>query len=89
MCAWLDRIGDCEDRRRPSVPTVHLALDEDAAGMTALDLVRRLQDGTPSVHANPSRVHDGLVMFSPVALKPGDEMVIAERVRGALQTPSR
>ena len=72
------------DRRRPSVPTVHLALDEEAAGMSALDLVRKLQDGQPSVHANPSRVHDGLVMFSPVALKPGDEAMIAERVRGVL-----
>jgi len=72
------------DRRRPAIPTVHLALDEEAAGMTALDLVRRLQDGVPSVHANPSRVHEGLVLFSPVALRPGDESVIAERVRAEL-----
>ncbi len=72
------------DRRRPAIPTVHLALDEVAAGMTALDLIRRLQDGVPSVHANPSRVHEGLVLFSPVALRPGDESVIAERVRSVL-----
>ncbi len=72
------------DQRRPAIPTVHLALDEAAAGMTALDLVRRLQDGVPSVHANPSRVHEGLVLFSPVALKPGDEQAIADRVRAVL-----
>ncbi len=64
------------------MPTIHLALDEGAAGMSALNLVRKLQDGTPSVHANPPRVHDGLVLFSLVALKPGDERVIAERVLG-------
>ena len=72
------------DRRGASVPLVHLALDEVAAGMTALDLVRRLQDGEPSVHANPSRTHEGKVLFSPVALKPGDERAIAERVRAIL-----
>jgi D-glucosaminate-6-phosphate ammonia-lyase len=68
------------DRRRPSAPLVALTLDEGAAGMSALDLVRRLQDGAPSVHANPSRVHEGVVLFNPVALKPGDEMVVAEQV---------
>lgn len=72
------------DRRRPSAPMVQLALDENAAGLTALDLVRRLQDGEPSVHANPSRVHEGSVLFSPVALQPDDEMVIAERVHAIL-----
>ncbi|MGE0719241.1 MAG: aminotransferase class V-fold PLP-dependent enzyme [Alphaproteobacteria bacterium] len=72
------------DRRRAGLPTVTLTLDEEAAGMTALDLVRRLQDGDPSVHANPSRVHDGIVVFSPVALKPGDELTIAARVRDVL-----
>ena len=73
------------DSRGASVPLVHLALDEAAAGMRALDLVRHLQDGEPSVHANPSRTHEGLVLFSPVALKPGDEIVIAERVRAILR----
>ncbi|EDP60952.1 Selenocysteine synthase (seryl-tRNASer selenium transferase)-like protein [alpha proteobacterium BAL199] len=71
-------------RHGATAPTVHLTLDEAAAGMTALDLVRRLQDGEPSVHANPSRVHDGLVLFSPVALQTGDERVIAEQVRAIL-----
>jgi len=72
------------DRRGTGIPVVHLAVDEAAAGVSALDLVQRLQDGEPSVHANPSRIHEGLVVFSPVALKPGDERVIAERVRAIL-----
>ena len=71
------------DRRGAGIPVIHLALDA-TAGMSALDLVRRLQDGEPSVHANPSRVHEGLVLFSPVALRPGDEETIAERVRAVL-----
>ena len=78
------RVDLVQDRRGAAIPVVHLALDEAAAGMTALDLVRRLQDGEPSVHANPSRTHEGLVLFSPVALKPGDERAIAARVREIL-----
>lgn len=74
--------------RRTAVPTVHLTLDEDALGLTALELLRRLQDGEPSVHANPSRIDDGIVVFSPVALRPGDEQRIAARVRSVLQAPS-
>jgi len=72
------------DRRGSGVPMVHLVLD-DGAGITALELVRRLQDGEPSVQANPSRVHEGVVMFNPVALRPGDEAVIAERVSAVLR----
>lgn len=70
--------------RRNGIPTVQLTLDEDALGLTALDLVRRLQDGEPSVAANPSRVQDGVLLFAPVALRPGDERIIAERVRALL-----
>ena len=39
-----------------------------AAWISALDLVRRLQDGEPSMHATPSPTHEGLVLFNPVAL---------------------
>jgi len=74
--------------RRTIVPTVHLTLDEDALGLTALEVVRRLQDGEPSVHANASRVDDGIVVFSPVALRPGDEHRIADRVRSVLRAAS-
>ena len=38
-----------DDRKRAEIPAVHLVLDEAALGFTALDLVRRLQDGEPSI----------------------------------------
>ena len=44
-------------------PAVELALNEDALGLTARALVKRLQDGGPSVHANHARVRDGIVVF--------------------------
>ncbi len=70
--------------RRNGTPTVELTLDEAALGLDALELVRRLQDGRPSVAANPSRVQDGIVLFAPVALRPDDERTIADRVRATL-----
>jgi L-seryl-tRNA(Ser) seleniumtransferase len=39
--------------------------EEAALGFSALELVKRLQDGEPSVHANHARVRDGAVVFRP------------------------
>ena len=57
-------------------------------GLSALVLVRRLQDGEPSVHANHSRVRDGIVVFGPTCLKPGDAAIVIERVRAELEACS-
>lgn len=72
------------DRKGTEVPTVQLALDEHALGMTALEVVRRLQDGTPSIHANPSQVRDGSVGFGPLCLKEGEPEIIGKQVRELL-----
>ena len=84
------------DRRRPAgpqrhdghprrqeykgAPAVELALDEDALGLSARELIKRLQDGEPSVHANHARVRDGIVVFGPTCMKPGDAQIVIERV---------
>jgi len=65
-------------------PAVELALDEDALGISALELVKRLQDGEPSVHANHARVRDGIVVFGPTCMKPGDAAIVIERVLAEL-----
>jgi L-seryl-tRNA(Ser) seleniumtransferase len=72
------------DARGREVPMVQLALDEEALGMTALELVKRLQDGTPSIHANPSGVRNGVVGFGPLCLKDGEPEIIGRRLRELL-----
>ena len=70
-------------------PAVELALDEDALGLTARELAKRLQDGEPSVHANHARVRDGIVVFGPTCMKEGDAKIVIERVHAELGAHSR
>ena len=73
-----------DDPKRAAIPAVHVQIDEDACGKTALDVVRALQDGDPSVHANPSHVREGVVAFGPMCLKDGEPEVVGRRLREVL-----
>ncbi|MBM3532385.1 MAG: aminotransferase class V-fold PLP-dependent enzyme [Alphaproteobacteria bacterium] len=73
------------DKKYKGAPAVELIVDEDALGFSARDLVKRLQDGNPSVHANHARVRDGMVVFGPTCMKPGDPAIVVERVRAELK----
>ena len=73
-----------DDRKRAEIPAVHMVLDEEVLGFSALDLVRRLQDGDPSIHANPSYVNEGIVAFGPMCLKEGEPEIIGARVKALL-----
>jgi L-seryl-tRNA(Ser) seleniumtransferase len=72
------------DGRSPEVPVVQLALDERGAGMSALQLITRLQAGDPSIHANPSRVREGVVLFGPMCLREDELELIGRRLRALL-----
>ena len=72
------------DPKRATIPAVHLQLDEEAVGQTALELVIALQDGEPSIHANPSYVHEGVVAFGPMCLQPGEPEIVGQRLRQLL-----
>lgn len=72
------------DQKRTAVPAVQLRLDEEALGLSALDLIIRLQDGEPSIHASPTRVRDGIILFGPMCLKEGESELIGERVKAVL-----
>jgi L-seryl-tRNA(Ser) seleniumtransferase len=71
----LDNVGE--------VPTVTLAITE-AAPISALGLVIALQNGTPSVAADPTLCDDGIVTFSPMCLQPAEPELIAAAVQRAL-----
>jgi L-seryl-tRNA(Ser) seleniumtransferase len=66
------------------VPQLALELDEAAAGVSALELMRQLEHGAPAVFADPSAIDRGRVLFGPLSLRDGEPAQIAERVRAAL-----
>ena len=72
------------DRKRTEVPITRLVLDEETLGISALELVIRLQNGNPSIHANPSLVNEGVVLFGPMCLKKGEPEIIGRHVRESL-----
>jgi L-seryl-tRNA(Ser) seleniumtransferase len=52
--------------------------------MSALDVIRRLQDGDPSIQANPTHVREGGVAFGPMCLKEGEPEIVGRRLREVL-----
>lgn len=74
-----------DDAKRSEIPILALQLDEEALGFSALELVKRLQDGSPGIHANPSRVSEGVVLFGPMCLKEGEPEIVGKRVRELLK----
>ncbi len=63
------------------VPTVELHVDHVKLGMSAMDLVIKLQNGTPGIHANPSKVGSGTVVFGPMCLKEEEIETIGKSVK--------
>ncbi len=78
------QIAVVADRKRAEVPSVRLVIDEERAGLSALELVRVLEEGTPSIAANPTYVSEGAVVFGPTCLKEGEASLIAARLRQLL-----
>jgi D-glucosaminate-6-phosphate ammonia-lyase len=58
------------DRKYKGAPAVELVVNQDELGVSARDLVKRLQDGNPSVHANHARVREGIIVFGVSCMKP-------------------
>jgi L-seryl-tRNA(Ser) seleniumtransferase len=69
------------ERNSKGIPEVHLKVNQARLGLSAADLIKRLQDGDPSVHANHARVREGVVAFGPTCLRPGDTAIVIDRVR--------
>jgi L-seryl-tRNA(Ser) seleniumtransferase len=71
-------------RETGRTPWLELALDEGAVGRTASAISRALQQGTPPVHLSERRAAQGVLTVDPSGLRPGDELVIADRLRALL-----
>jgi L-seryl-tRNA(Ser) seleniumtransferase len=66
------------------VPHTVLTLN-GAAGIAALDLIIRLQSGSPAIQADPTDVNSGIVAFNPICMKPGEPALVAKAVNALLQ----
>lgn len=66
------------------IPLVLLDLDETTSGMRAIDLVKALEAGAPSIRPDPSQIESGRVLFNPLCLKDEEPEAIAARVRELL-----
>lgn len=81
----LDGLAHAEVRLLDDGEVPEVALDLAAgAGITALELMKRLESGTPAIFADPIAVGEGRVLFAPSCLADGDPARIALRVRAAL-----
>lgn len=67
------------------VPMVEMALDR-RAGMTARELAKRLQDGNPGVAIKGDKLRQGLLVFGPTCLRPGEAPLVGLALRNALGT---
>ena len=73
-----------EESANGAEPCLVLEVASRSHGRSAFDLVIALQDGSPSIHVDPSLVDDGQVVMRALCLKDGDAPVIARRVNEVL-----
>ncbi len=64
------------------VPAVLLKLE--GADASAMALIKSLQRGTHSIHADPGLVDRNIVAFNPMCLAPGDAEIVVKGVRAAM-----
>ena len=88
-----DRLADLPHTRvrlldHDEVPLVALDLEEAAGRPSALEVMRRLEHGTPGVFADPTALDRGRILFGPMSLQDGEPAQIAERLRAVLGRPN-
>jgi hypothetical protein len=66
--------------RAGSTPRFILTLEPEFK-MTGMDVCIALQNGTPSIHVDPSQAASGIIGISPVCLRPEDPDAIGRRLR--------
>jgi D-glucosaminate-6-phosphate ammonia-lyase len=72
------------ERNSKDVPEVHLKVDRARLGFSAADLIKRLQDGDPSVHVGHARARESLIVLGPTCLRAGDVEILIKRMQAEL-----
>jgi L-seryl-tRNA(Ser) seleniumtransferase len=65
------------------IPAIELTLDKNSA-LTALDLVIALQNGTPSIHVDPTWCDRGMIVVNPMCLQDNEAAQVARAISLAL-----
>jgi len=63
------------------VPRIRLSIDEQALGVTAIQVVERLHQAEPSVRVSLFAVREGVLILNPVCLLEGDEERVVQAFR--------
>jgi D-glucosaminate-6-phosphate ammonia-lyase len=72
------------DPLQSGMPMVEVTFDQRGAGLSTIELMRRLRKGSPAVEVNPWRPGEGLLILSPACLAEGDPSLIATRFKEIL-----
>jgi L-seryl-tRNA(Ser) seleniumtransferase len=67
-----------------AVPSALLHLDEAFLGRSAYDILNDLSTGEAGVFLNEERAWQGVLGVNPIALRDGDERLVADRLRAVL-----
>ncbi len=77
-CAILDK-GDGE-----SLPMLEVTIDETRIGRSAIDVCRRLRQGTPPVYVSHGRLAQGILVINPLCLNAERSEILGRRLREEL-----
>ena len=65
-------------------PSVHIAIDADAARLTTWETINQLQEGTPPIGVFETLAPLGVITIYPEGLRPGEAAVVAKQLREIL-----
>jgi L-seryl-tRNA(Ser) seleniumtransferase len=65
-------------------PVAEVSLDPEVLGLTAWEVINRLQAKDPRILLRESHADQGLLVLHPLSLREGEETVIVERLREVL-----
>ncbi len=66
-----------------------IRLDESRSGLNGYDFIRRLKQGSPSIHPGERELGQGAVVIHPFGLQPGEDRAIARRIHEIAITAPR
>ncbi|MFN0168169.1 MAG: aminotransferase class V-fold PLP-dependent enzyme [Bryobacteraceae bacterium] len=66
------------------VPNAVVSVDPSLAGKSANDVIIALEEGDPPICVSETQACDGMIVFKPEALQPGEAEIIARRLTAVL-----
>ncbi len=73
------------DRSIDAVPLLEVHVQQATHGISALEVIMQLQDGSPSIHVDHSGAKQGIVRINPMSLKAGEGRIVGERIASSVR----